>query len=201
MNFSRTNLEIETLQEDLSQLQSLLTPLISQNLLNRENEHIRILNLACGRADESGILKKILQPYTQHLHITGVDIRDRELDTARSIWRSDDSTQFDFLHQDATKLDEIAQLSAPFDIAFMRHQNYWNGDLTWKRIYDSALHRLKSQGLLIITSYFDREHILALTAIQQLGATLITTIRNPSSRTINDAPNKSVDRHIAVFKI
>jgi precorrin-6B methylase 2 len=81
----------------------------------------------------------------------------------------------------------------------MRHQNYWNGATTWQNIYDSALHRLSKTGILVITSYFDQEHLQALQAIQQLGASLVTTIQNPQSRPVRDAPNKSVDRHIAIF--
>jgi len=82
----------------------------------------------------------------------------------------------------------------------MRHQNYWNGALVWQKIYDSALGRLHPDGILVITSYFDKEHLQATHALQQLGATLITTIVNPSSRPVLNAPNKSVDRHIAIFK-
>ena len=162
---------------------------------------LRVLNLACGRADESGVLSNILRPFSSSLQVIGVDIRDRELDVAKSRWKSNSEVSFTFLHHDATKLSEIGALSEPFDIAFIRHQNYWNGDLTWKRIYDSALHRLKDDGLLIITSYFDREHLLALQAIQQLGATLLTTVRNPNSRILQDVPNKSVDRHVAVLQV
>ena len=82
----------------------------------------------------------------------------------------------------------------------MRHQNFWNGDMTWTKIYDEALHRLDENGLFVITSYFDREHKLALDAIQSLGAQLVCSERNPHSRQLGDAPNKSVDRHVAVFR-
>ena len=57
----------------------------------------------------------------------------------------------------------------------MRHQNYWNGTPYSFKIYDQALHLLKPHGLLIITSYFDREHLLALQALQSLGAELLLT--------------------------
>jgi len=97
-------------------------------------------------------------------------------------------------------LGQLKELGSEFDIAFMRHQNYWNGDTTWTQIYDQALHRLDEQGLLVITSYFDREHRLALDAIQGLGAELICSERNNDSRIVTDAPGKSVDRHVAVFR-
>jgi len=189
---------IKFLNEDLNQLKLLLTPLIAEHL-SVTNDSVRCLNLACGRADESGILREVLAPYATDLQIFGVDIRERELDVARSRWRSDPHTSYTFLYHDATKLHLITELAQPCDIIVMRHQNYWNGAITWQSIYDSALNRLGPNGILVITSYFDKEHLQALQAIQQLGATLITTIRNPISRPVNDAPNKSVDRHVAVF--
>lgn len=190
---------LSLLNDDLQKLKLLLTPLIAENLPS-ENDSIRCLNLACGRADESGIIKDILAPRTEQLQIIGVDIRQRELDVARSRWKSDPHTSYTFLYHDATKLHLITELAEPCDIILMRHQNYWNGATTWQNIYDSALLRLSQDGILVITSYFDKEHLQAVRAIQQLGANLITTIQNPQSRPILDAPNKSADRHIAIFK-
>ncbi len=190
---------IKFLNEDLTQLKLLLTPLIAQHI-TVVNDSVRCLNLACGRADESGILREVLAPYAEDLQIFGVDIRERELDVARSRWRSDPHTSYTFLYHDATKLHLINELAQLCDIVVMRHQNYWNGAITWQHIYDSALNRLSPDGILVITSYFDKEHFQAVQAIQQLGATLITTVRNPISRPVTDAPNKSVDRHIAIFK-
>jgi SAM-dependent methyltransferase len=189
---------IKILNEDLKKLQHLLSPLIAENITVKDGS-LRCLNLACGRADESGILREILAPLSDDLKILGVDIRERELDIARNRWRSNPHTSFTFLYHDATKLHLITELAEPCDIILMRHQNYWNGAATWQSIYDSALHRLSSKGILVITSYFDKEHLQALQAIQQLGATLITTIQNPQSRPVLDAPYKSVDRHIAIF--
>lgn len=194
LEFSNPNTD-----DDLEILEKLLESLLEPHL-GKDHANLRILNLACGRADESGVLHKILSPCTAELTMIGVDIRDREIAEARQRWKSLHNTQSDFLVQDASKLHEVAALSQPFDIAFMRHQNFWNGDLTWHRIYDNALHRLKAGGLLFITSYFDREHFLALQAIQSLGAKLIHTVRNPHSRPVPDAPGKSVDRHIAIFR-
>lgn len=189
---------INVLEEDLGKLKFILTPLITENITVK-NSSLRCLNLACGRADESEILREILAPLTTDLQIIGVDIRERELDIARSRWKSDPHTSYTFLYHDATKLHLIAELTLPCDIILMRHQNYWDGATTWQSIYDSALHRLSENGILVITSYFDQEHLQALQAIQQLGASLITTIQNPQSRHIHNAPDKSVDRHIAIF--
>ncbi|MDB4817412.1 hypothetical protein OAH11_00780, partial [Akkermansiaceae bacterium] len=55
-------------------------------------------------------------------------------------------------------------------------------------------------GLLVITSYFDKEHELATHALEELGAVQVGSIINPNSRALSDAPGKSVDKHLAVFK-
>ena len=51
----------------------------------------------------------------------------------------------------------------------------------------------------MITSYFDREHQLALDALQKLGAEIVTTHSNPHARKLT-TPGKSVDKHIAVLR-
>ena len=81
----------------------------------------------------------------------------------------------------------------------MRHQNYWNGAKTWEEIFDQALGKVGDDGRLIITSYFDKEHELALEAIQRLGGELIRTEFNAETRKLI-TDGKSVDRHVAIFK-
>ncbi len=163
----------------------------------------RLLNLACGRADESAVLADVFGK--KGLQLTGLDIRAREINEAQERWKKylPENAEAEFLVQDCSKLGEINTLPDDFHIAFMRHQNFWNGDTTWSKIYDAALHRLDDDGLLVITSYFDREHELALDAIQKLGAQLVLTEHNTQSRRIHDVPPgvvKSVDRHVAIFK-
>lgn len=162
---------------------------------------VQLLNLACGRADETQILADVFGENANSIHLTGIDIRDREIGEAKERWEKlSNQASADFFVQDASQLAQLKQLEKKFDVAFMRHQNFWNGDKTWTKIYDEALHRLDDDGLLVITSYFDREHRLALDAIQALGAELVCSERNHDSRIITDAPNKSVDRHVAVFR-
>ena len=185
-------------QDDLRQLRSLLSPLLADHFRQPLLE-IRLLNMACGRADETDVLAQSITPHCQQLEITGIDIRNREIGEAKQRWGNMPAAKAQFYTQDASQIAHIHQLDGPYDIVFIRHQNYWNGAESWHRIYDNALHRLRDNGLLVITSYFDREHLQAVQAISAMGATLTTSIRNPKSRIITDAPNKSVDRHIAVF--
>lgn len=189
---------------DLAGLQKLLSATLKKSgtmPVLPTGGQLRLLNLACGRADETGVLADVFGSETGTMHMTGLDIRAREISEARERWQKPPGhTSAEFLVQDAARLTDLRQLGEDFDIAFMRHQNFWNGDTTWTKIYDAALHRLSDKGLLVITSYFDREHRLALDAIQGLGAQLICSERNRHSRIVTDAPGKSVDRHVAVFR-
>ncbi|MFC5051090.1 class I SAM-dependent methyltransferase [Rubritalea spongiae] len=185
-------------QNDLKILESLLAPILQESFTERKDSFFA-LNIACGRADETGTLLRCLSPLSQSLHLTGIDIRDRELSDARKRWPSTSQADISFVKHDASKLKLLSTLPNEVDLVMMRHQNFWNGAETWIRIYDSALKQLSPNGRLIITSYFDREHRQAVQAISSLGAQLLHTFQNPRSRVILKQPLKSIDRHIAVF--
>jgi hypothetical protein len=161
------------------------------------------LNLACGRSDETGLLAELFSHPLGETQFTGIDIRSAELDEASARWSGSGSGRFqaNFLDLDASKLPLLKEIPQPTHLAFFRHQNFWNGPQLWTSLFDQALHQLHSKGLFIITSYFDKEHLLALEALQSLEAHLITTVRNPDSQPIVRTPGKSVDRHLAVFSL
>ena len=190
---------------DLARLRELLAETLGKSGISipggSAKESRNLLNLACGRADETAVLADVFGQGAESIHLTGLDIRAREIGEAQERWKhGEENATADFLVQDASRLSDLRELDEHFDVAFMRHQNFWDGDTTWSKIYDEALHRLDNDGLLVITSYFDREHRLALDAIQGLGAELVCSERNRDSRELSDAARKSVDRHIAIFK-
>lgn len=180
----------------------------------------RILDLACGACDEAETLVDYFASLKakaatesgassadagKHIQLTGIDVRAREITDATRRFRStrkegdDLRAEFEFLNGDATKIDDHRELGENFDVVFMRHQNLWNGRRTWEEIFDKALQKLDDDGRLIITSYFDREHQLALESIQQLGGELIVSEQNDDSRHLVTT-GKSIDRHVAVFR-
>ncbi len=205
----------QRLEEDLSRLRKMLDRVLEpdeervrQALARREEA--RILNLACGAANEAETLAEFvlgLQEGTgRRVKLTGIDLRPREIADARRRFggaRKDPEREvekeFEFVAGDATRLDGHRELGGPFDLVFLRHQNCWNGPRTWEEIFDRALERLDDDGRLIITSYFDREHEMALEAIEKLGGNLVRSEANPESRRL-PTPGKSVDRHVAVFR-
>ncbi len=105
----------------------------------------------------------------------------------------------EFVADDATKLAGYREIPREYDLIFLRHQNVWHDREIWRRIYEFALTRLPEHGYLVITSYFDREHLIALDLLKTLGAEVIASLENPRSRAL-DYPGKSVDRHLAALR-
>jgi hypothetical protein len=159
-----------------------------------------VLNLACGRADETGVLLAALAPFAADLFYLGIDLRPPEIAEAKARWvkAAPPGWQLDFRAGDASRTDRMKQLP-PFDFIFLRHQNYWHDPAVWGLLFRNALAALTPGGLLAITSYFDREHDLASVCLLQSGARKRADLLHPGSRPLPDAPGKSVDRRLALF--
>lgn len=160
-----------------------------------------VLNLACGRADETGILVETLAPAGAPIFLLGIDLRAPAIDEARARWlpARQPGQQLDFRSGDASRINRMRQLPR-FDFVFIRHQNFWHDPEVWTRLYRHALDSLKPDGLIVITSYFDHEHDLAGACLRQLGAVRAAELPHPASRPLGDAPGKSVDRRLAAFR-
>lgn len=166
---------------------------------------LQILDLACGPCREAGTLVEVFRDFDgadRDVRLVGADIRGPELAEAAARARAGGKArdQFEFLTENCAMLGRHQELGRDFDVTFLRHQNYWNDQPVWQRIFEQGLEKLKDDGLLVITSYFDREHALALKALERAGAELIVTGQNEASRVLGDAPGKSVDRQVAVFR-
>lgn len=168
----------------------------------RPRDPIAILNLACGRADETGILLKQLAPPSRRLFYLGLDLRAPEIAEARARWlpHAHPDHEIDFRVGDAS-LGERMRLLPTIDFIFVRHQNYWADAPVWTRLYRNALDALKPGGLITLTSYFDQEHEFANTCLSQLGARKLADLPHPQSRPLPDAPGKSVDRHLSIWRV
>lgn len=203
------------LEKDLARLRRMLRKVAGDDMAKVqralvERDESRILDIACGECNEAEVLSDFLADLkgeaAANVKLTGIDVRAREIANAQRRFggkkkreASPGSRECEFLTGDATKLDGHGELGDEFDLVFMRHQNYWNGAKTWEEIFDQALDKVSDDGRLIITSYFDKEHELALEAIQRLGGELIRTEFNPETRELV-TEGKSVDRHVAIFR-
>ncbi len=179
---------------------------------------IRLLNLACGPCIEGAVLAAYFGGGgTRSLRFFGMDLRGQEIDKARrryaateAIFRGagipvvkeerERAATVEFFADDATRLTGYREIPDAYEIIFVRHQNVWNDRAAWRQIYAFALERLADpDGLLVITSYFDREHLIALEMIRALGGEVLVSEANPDSLPL-DYPGKSADRHMAVIR-
>lgn len=181
---------------DMKQLRKLLRETIGGKL-PEEAKDLRILNLACGACDEAETLIDVGRELTGgSVEMVGADIRIREVLEARKRFSH---LPAEFLLEDATKIGRHKELGDDFNLLFLRHQNYWHGRELWKGIFDEGLAKLNDDGLMVITSYFDKEHRLALEALEKLGMEVVENRRNTESRAL-PTKGKSVDRWVAVLR-
>lgn len=195
----------DPLAADELSLHRLLTSALDAAAAPPRRDEVQILDLACGECREvetvsAAALQKLGRPGAA-LRFVGADIRGAQLDDARARGRRmrKPGTDVEFLEQDCSKLPDIKELGKDFDMVFLRHQNYWNDRRAWRRIFQNGVERLSESGLIVITSYFDLEHELAVKAITAAGGELVTSVRNKDSRALS-TEGKSVDRHLAVFR-
>jgi SAM-dependent methyltransferase len=155
-----------------------------------------VLNLACGRADETGALAAALAPGVIGFYL-GMDLRADAIEEAGKRWELPDG-EIHFREGNAAMIGRMEGLPE-FDMVFIRHQNYWHEPLVWEGILEEALAALKDGGHLVCTSYFDLEHELILASMRARGAKILANVRHAASRPLPDAEGKSVDRWVAVF--
>ena len=191
---------------DLLTLEISLRELLTNKLDNRDS--IQALNLACGRADETGVLAKIISEKSQAGHIEGLDLRIPEIAGANRLWKTSlknelntgNNVSCNFRVGHADQLNQWKELNSP-DLVFIRHQNLWFDPKAWIKLYDQAINKLKDDGVMVITSYFDKEHEMARQVLKKLGAIEVSHRFNSNARVVKDSPKveKTVDRHISVF--
>lgn len=158
---------------------------------------LAVLNLACGRADETGAIAAALGSEKIQYYL-GIDLRADTISEASRRWKSATGL-VEFHCGDASSLHHMKSLPA-FDFIFIRHQNYWDDPIPWDRLLTNALSALSPAGLLVCTSYFDREHDLLKAALKTRGAEILWDIRHLASRNLPEVRGKSVDRHLAIFR-
>lgn len=157
---------------------------------------IAVLNLACGRADETGVLAASVRPAEIGFYL-GMDLREDAIEEAGRRWELPGG-EIVFRAGNAASAGRMEKLPE-FDLVFIRHQNYGHDPLEWEGILDAALESMGEGGRLVCTSYFDHEHELFLASMRMRGARRLADVRHAQSRALPGAEGKSVDRRVAVF--
>lgn len=186
-------------------LQRILTRLLKKSrFAPRQDASLQLLDIACGECREAETLVKVASELrggesAEPIRFVGTDLRNREVEEAARRLRGRHEAQYEFLAENAAHLDRHQELGRDFDLALIRHQNFWLDSTQWKHIFEQGLSKLSDEGQLVITSYFDHEHELALRAVVEAGGELIVTERHQDSIQLA-YPGKSVDRHVAIFR-
>ena len=192
---------------DETSLHRLLSSALDLTLpaVEKARDEVQVLDLACGECREVEVVSSVaaakLGKHGAALRFVGADIRGAQIGDARARAKvlRESGASVEFLEQDCSKLKDLTELGGGFDMVFLRHQNFWNDHRSWRRIFSQGMERLSDSGLLVITSYFDLEHELAVKAIRQEGGELVTSLKNGDSRAL-PTNGKSADRHLAVFR-
>lgn len=158
---------------------------------------LAVLNLACGRADETGVLVRALEPAEVGFYL-GVDLRGEAVAEARARWELPEG-EVEFCEGNAAMVGRVGGVGE-FDLVFIRHQNYWHEPMVWEGILAEALAVLRCGGKLVCTSYFDLEHELFVASMRERGARRLASVRHAASRALPDGVGKSVDRWMGVWE-
>jgi 2-polyprenyl-3-methyl-5-hydroxy-6-metoxy-1,4-benzoquinol methylase len=185
----------EGIAEDIRRLGVMLKDSFSEAKIRFQGK-ISILNLACGRADETGVLVKSLAPAEVGFYV-GIDLRGDAIEEASRRWKSA-TCEIHFMEGNAAMVGRMKTLPE-FDLIFLRHQNYWYEPMVWEGILDEAMSAMKPNGYLVCTSYFDLEHDLFMASMRERGANLLINVRNHQSRLLHDTEGKSVDRWLGIW--
>jgi len=171
-----------------------------------------IINAACGACVEALPLAAYFSgKRSGPVHLTGMDVRTSAIERAHRRWEetarllgahpSTTTMTSHFRSADLSKPDAWAAIPlASADLLFVRHQNLWNGLIKWTDILRMAISRLRPEGTILITSYFDQEHIMATRLLLDLGAEIVATAANPESFPLG-IPGKAIDRQWARFSV
>ena len=192
----RMEFSYEGIDDDVRRLGALLREVLPDAGV-RKSGKLAVLNLACGRADETGELAKALAPAQIGFYL-GIDLRADAIAEAAARWELPGG-EIDFREGNAAMIGRSEGLPE-FDVVFIRHQNYWHNPMIWEGVLDEALGALKEDGHLVCTSYFDFEHELLLASMREKCVRLLTNVRHQFSRPLPDEDGKSVDRWVAVFE-
>ncbi len=186
----------EGIDGDIRRLRVLLGELLGMAGLGLTGR-IAVLNLACGRADETGVLAQALQPAEIGFYL-GMDLRADAIAEAAKRWELPGG-EIDFREGNAAMIGRMKDLPE-FDLVFIRHQNYWHDPMVWEGILDEALAAMKDGGYFVCTSYFDLEHELLAASMRERQVELLANVRHAFSRDLPDADGKSVDRWMGIWR-
>src|SRR3989338_766715 len=179
-----------------------------------QDRQTQVLDLGCGRCEEGIVLSAFFGGNnfgyaSDRVKLTGVDISQKDIDRAIQDNQKADFTKpittynlppnFEFIVGDATDLSKYPQVPQQADAVVIRQKQISDNTQVWTKIFRQALDRVTPEGIVLITSFSDIEHKMALEALQQLPCDVVITQANPHAKPLSHK-EISTDRNIAIVK-
>ncbi len=189
----------------------------------------QILDLACSTCDEDLVLNSYFgvkknsffhgSEFNKNVNLIGIDRNPETIKLAQKKVRKEGQNHFQFIEGDATNLNNYPEISEELDVVIIRNQEifYEYSEDYKERITDSAvlkekkgswlnmikqgLDRLSENGVFIITSYTEEEHLLLLKEIKSMGANVVLETENEFFDPEGvDGIGKQSDKYVVVLK-
>ena len=179
-----------------------------------QDRQAQILDVGCGKCKEGIVLSAYFGggefgSANDNVKLIGIDINKRDIDKAISGHQRTDFSQqvtryvlpsnFEFIHGDATKLDQYPQIPDQLDVIVIRHQRILDNEEIWTEIFQESLNRLSPDGIMILTSFSDVEHQMLMEKLKELNVEVKIDETNPYAKpTLHE--EVSTDRNITIIK-
>jgi SAM-dependent methyltransferase len=129
-----------------------------------QDRQTQVLDLACGDGEGDVVIHSLLGgsvfgEINQNVHLIGIDI-DRDKIAKAEI----NNPLSEYIHGDASRLEDYPQVPNEVDAVFVRHQNIGNpfaNPEKWRTIFKQGTAKLREGGVMMVTSYLEHEHEMA----------------------------------------
>jgi len=179
-----------------------------------QDRQTQILDVGCGKCEEGIVLSAYFGggefgSASNNAKLIGIDIKKEDIDRAISNHQLPDFSEritkyvlpsnFEFIHGDATKLDQYPQTPDQVDVIVIRHQQISDNEQVWVKIFQEALNRLSPNGIMILTSFSDVEHKMLMEKLNALDVEILVDEANPYTKPTQHK-EVSIDRNITIIK-
>jgi len=201
---------------DKVRLWNMLVTYVNQSGYRKPKERkTEILSIGCGDGKDARALDEFFgegnfgSP-SDNINYTGVDVdvnaiekaieRNKRPDFSAQVTKYKLPENYQFICGDATDLAGLKGVPLKADVVMIRHQQIYNNEEVWRKIFQNALERVNEDGIIIITSFSDVEHEMMIKAINTLNCELLVNERNKFAMVTNMSPKVSIDRNVLILK-
>jgi len=181
-----------------------------------QDRKVEILDIACSVCEEKEVLHSFFggenNPYhndNDNVSVTGIDIDNEAIELAKNNLPRNRENNFKFIIGDASNLENIKEVPQSADVVFIRHQqmtqpnynkeNIIEDDL-WKKIINEGIKKLDTEGILIITSYTDKEHEFLIDYLKTLNRN-IKIISEGENGFSEQLGNGGIDKYYVLIRL